>query len=104
MNGCSQVTSHRVYLIDTNVVSEARKGAKANPGVIEFFRRAAEADQPLYLSVVTVGELRRGVERLRHRGDRVQAARLDAWLATYSNSSLRTFWLWMSMPRRSGAD
>ena len=80
MNGCSQVTSHRVYLIDTNVVSEARKGAKANPGVIEFFRRAAEADQPLYLSVVTVGELRRGVELLRHRGDRVQAARLDAWL------------------------
>ena len=69
-----------MYLIDTNVVSEARKGARANSGVVDFFRRAAEADQPLYLSVVTVGELRRGVDLLRHRGDGQQAARLEAWL------------------------
>jgi len=34
----------------------------------------------LFLSVVTVGELRRGVEIIRHRGDRQQADRLDAWL------------------------
>lgn len=70
-----------MYLIDTNVVSEARKGAKANPGVASFFRHAAETDQPLYLSVVTVGELRRGVDLIRHRGDRQQAARLETWLA-----------------------
>ena len=69
-----------MYLIDTNVVSEARKGAKANPGVVDFFRYAAEADQPLYLSVVTVGELRRGVDLIRHRGDGQQAARLEGWL------------------------
>lgn len=69
-----------MYLIDTNVVSEARKGARADPGVIRFFRDTAGTDQPLYLSVVTVGELRRGIERLRHRGDGPQAARLETWL------------------------
>lgn len=69
-----------MYLIDTNVVSEARKGAKANPGVVDFSRHAADAQQPLYLSVVTVGELRRGIERLRHRGDRQQSAQLERWL------------------------
>ena len=36
-----------MYLIDTNVVSETRKGAKANPGVVDFFRHAADAQQPL---------------------------------------------------------
>ncbi len=72
--------SRRVYLIDTNVVSEARKGAKADPGVISFFRSAADADQALYLSVVTMGELRRGVDLIRHRGDGPQAARLEGWL------------------------
>jgi predicted nucleic acid-binding protein len=35
---------------------------------------------PLYLAAVTVGELRRGVERIRHRGDLRQANRLDRWL------------------------
>ena len=67
-----------MYLIDTNVISEARKGAKANPGVSNFFRDAA--DQPLFISVVTVGELRRGIERLKHRGDRLQAQQLEVWL------------------------
>lgn len=69
-----------MYLIDTNVVSEARKGARADPGVIGFFREAAETQKPLYISVVTVGELRRGIERLHHRGDRPQAERLESWL------------------------
>ena len=80
MNAYSLVTTRLVYLIDTNVVSEARKGARADPGVIDFFRLAAEAEHPLYLSVVTVGELRRGIERLRHRGDSQQAEGLERWL------------------------
>jgi toxin FitB len=75
-----RTTSRRVVLIDTNVVSEARKGGKANPGVQAFFRRAAADDEALYLSAVTVGELRRGVELIRHRGDGHQAAVLEAWL------------------------
>ena len=59
-----------VYLIDTNIISEARKGAKANAGVRRFFNQADTEGSPLFLSVVTVGELRRGVESIRHRGDR----------------------------------
>lgn len=72
----------RVYLVDTNVISEARKRQRANRGVLAFFRQAAKSDVGLYLSVVTVGELRRGVELVRHRGDEQQAATLDAWLGT----------------------
>lgn len=70
-----------MYLIDTNVISESRKGAKTNNGVREFFDRMAIHQTPLYLSVVTIGELRRGVELIRHRGDKVQAKQLEKWLA-----------------------
>lgn len=69
-----------MYLIDTDVVSEARKGDKANAGVRAFFRDAARDGTALYLSVVTIGELRQGVESIRHRGDPTQAARLERWL------------------------
>jgi hypothetical protein len=72
----------RVYLIDTNVISEARKRDKANKGVLAFFRTAAAGDEALYLSVVTIGELRRGVELIRYRGDLPQAALLERWLQT----------------------
>lgn len=67
-----------MYLIDTNVISEARKKARANPGVIDFFDRVA--DETVFISVVSVGELRRGIELIRHRGDTDQAVLLEAWL------------------------
>jgi toxin FitB len=70
-----------MFLIDTNVISEARKSKAANPGVQEFFKGAATQSSDLYLSVVTIGELRRGVELIRHRGDIPQSKRLEAWLA-----------------------
>lgn len=70
----------RVYLVDTNVISEVRKRRRANKGVLAFFRQEVKRDVGLYLSVVTVGELRRGVELVGHRGDERQAAMLDAWL------------------------
>jgi predicted nucleic acid-binding protein len=70
-----------VYLIDTNVISEARKKSRANPGVIDFFNRVAAAGDPVYLSVITVGELRRGVELIRLRGDAEQARLLENWLS-----------------------
>jgi len=69
-----------VYLIDSNVVSEARKKDRANPGVTGFFRDSAANGELLYLSVISVGEHRRGVELVRYRGDLQQAALLDAWL------------------------
>ncbi len=67
-----------MYLIDTNVISEMRKGAGAHPGVVAFFG-ALDTDQ-LYLAVQTVGELRGGLERIRQRGDAAQAQRLQDWL------------------------
>lgn len=69
-----------MYLVDTNVVSEMRKRTRANPGVREFFKRIAADQAPVFLSVVTVGELRRGVELIRYRGDIPQANRLERWL------------------------
>jgi predicted nucleic acid-binding protein len=69
-----------MYLVDTNVISEARKRSKGNRGVRAFFEQAIEDETPLFISVVTVGELRRGVESIRHRGDVRQANQLDKWL------------------------
>lgn len=70
----------RVYLIDTNVISEARKGRRADAGVRKFFMDTATSQVPVFLSVITIGELRRGVELIRHRGDVLQARRLERWL------------------------
>ncbi len=74
-----------MYLIDTNVISELRKGNKANPGVQQFFKQTAEQEAQLFISVITVGELRRGVELIRYRGDQAQAEKLEAWLLTIIN-------------------
>ena len=74
------MASPPMYLIDTNVISEARKGRRANAGVQAFFREAAEQGSALYLSVITIGELRRGVGLIRHRGDHIQSRLLDDWL------------------------
>lgn len=64
------------FLLDTNVVSEARKRG-GNAGVRRWLaqRRTAE----LHLSVLVVGEIRQGVERLRRR-DPTQAEVFDRWL------------------------
>jgi predicted nucleic acid-binding protein len=69
-----------MYLVDTNVISEARKRSKGNRGVRAFFKQAIKDETPLFISVVTVGELRRGVESIRHRGDVRQANQLEKWL------------------------
>jgi predicted nucleic acid-binding protein len=80
------------YLVDTDVISESRKGAKANRGVRSFFTTAGQQNIALYISAVTLGELRRGVEKVRHRGDDVQAKMLERWLqrivTEYSDSVL----------------
>ena len=67
-----------MYLVDTNIISEARKGMKANPGVRRFFKEADAAD--IYLSAQTIGEIRRGLENIRHRGDVPQTRKLEKWL------------------------
>jgi toxin FitB len=64
------------YLLDTNLISETRK-IRADAGVMAFLAAADTAR--LFLSVLTLGELRKGVEAKR-RTDSVTAARLGAWV------------------------
>ena len=72
---------HRqMFLVDTNVISETHKGRRADPGVVAFWSEAARNDTPIFLASVTIGELRRGVELIRHRGDQQQAQLLEQWL------------------------
>jgi len=81
-----------VYLVDTDVISELRKKDKADRRVTAFFKDASARDLPLYLTAVTIGELRRGVELIRYRGDARQAHMLERWLngllADYSDNIL----------------
>jgi predicted nucleic acid-binding protein len=65
------------YLVDTNVISELRKRERADPAVQAWF--ASIADEEIFLSVLTVGEIRQGVERIRRR-DPSAASALDRWL------------------------
>jgi predicted nucleic acid-binding protein len=71
------------YLLDTNVISELRKGERADPGVAAWFTGLAEEE--IFLSVLTIGEIRRGVESVRRR-DPDSAAALDSWLARLSEA------------------
>jgi predicted nucleic acid-binding protein len=65
------------YLLDTNIVSELRRRTP-DPNVQAWFDSVRAED--LYLSVLTIGEIRQGVERLRLR-EPVAAEQLDGWLA-----------------------
>jgi toxin FitB len=62
------------FLLDTNVVSEWTK-PRPNPGVIDWLANVDE--DSVYLSVVTLAELRHGIERLSPGKRRTQ---LDEWL------------------------
>ncbi len=73
------------FLIDTNVLSEIRKGQRANVGVRLWFSEVDECD--LFVSVLTLGEIRRGIESLRRR-DPASAKNLDGWLSTVHASSI----------------
>ena len=64
------------YLLDTNVISELRRKAP-NTGVVEWFSQRPATT--LYLSVLTLGELRKGVEGL---ADGKRRGLLLDWLET----------------------
>jgi predicted nucleic acid-binding protein len=65
------------YLIDTNVLSELRKGSRADTSVTRWFESLP--DDAIFISVLTVGEIRRGIENIRRR-DVPAAAALETWL------------------------
>jgi hypothetical protein len=63
-----------LYLVDTNVVSEARRGSRQAVSWLRSVR-----PERVYLSALTLGEIMRGVA-LRRRSDPKTAARLTEWL------------------------
>ena len=71
------------YLIDTNVISEVRKGDRCDPHVAAWYAAIDDAD--IYLSVLVLGEIRKGVERVRPN-DPARARALEAWLSAVKKS------------------
>ena len=66
-----------MYLLDTNVLSELRKRSRCNPSVAAWIRPIASTE--LYVSVLALGEIRKGIELIAKR-DATAAAKLETWL------------------------
>ncbi len=65
------------FLLDTNIVSDLRHPARSRAGLVAWFRD--QMPDALYLSVITLGEIRQGIEQIRRRDGR-QAQNLGRWL------------------------
>ena len=70
------------HLLDTNVVSELIKRSP-DPHAVAWLQGARR--RSLYLSVITVGEIRKGIERTRPH-DVTRAGRLEHWLEALARS------------------
>lgn len=71
------------YLLDTNIISEVRKGTRCDLHVARWFENIS--DDSVYLSVLVLGEIRKGIESKRLR-DKAQAVALEKWLANVSEA------------------
>ncbi|MDJ0842041.1 MAG: hypothetical protein QNK37_36400 [Acidobacteriota bacterium] len=71
------------FLLDTNIVSELRKGTRCESGV----KRRFDSVQPeqIFLSSLVIGEIRKGIELIRCRDSRA-ALSLERWLETLKRS------------------
>ena len=69
-----------MFLLDTNVISEVRKGRRSDPNVSNWYAGVSESQ--LFISSLTIGEIRRGIELARRRRDVDQAEALERWLQT----------------------
>lgn len=65
------------YLLDTNVISEIRKGSRGHSQVMSWWK-SVKASQ-VYLSVLSLGEIQEGILRIQHK-DGNRARRLEIWL------------------------
>jgi toxin FitB len=65
------------FLLDTNVLSEMRR-PKPDTSVIDWI--TATPPHQLHVSVLTLGEIKQGIARVRGRGDQKQTAALERWL------------------------
>lgn len=71
------------YLLDTNIISEIRKRDRCDPRVSAWY--ASLDEEAIYLSVLVLGEIRRGIERVRPT-DPAQARALEDWLNQVTKS------------------
>ncbi|MCC5842591.1 MAG: type II toxin-antitoxin system VapC family toxin [Opitutales bacterium] len=65
------------YLLDTNVLSELRRGDQGHPEVRNWMGRTLAEGH--FISVLSLGEIRRGIESLRRKSPD-QAASIEKWL------------------------
>ena len=67
-----------MFILDTNIHSELlKKGSRCDTGVRRWFEQTNLED--IYLSVIVLGEIRKGAELIR-RQDAARAAQLEQWL------------------------
>jgi len=71
------------YLLDTNVISEVRKGTRAHSAVRKWWSETKIEE--IYTSVLVLGEIRQGVERLRIKNPQ-KALEIENWLQSISAS------------------
>jgi predicted nucleic acid-binding protein len=71
------------YLIDTNIISEIRKGSRCDRNVAAWWDSVDDAS--IYLSVLVLGEIRKGIERARPN-NAAKAGALEKWLVTVTQS------------------
>lgn len=65
------------YLLDTNILSELRKGSRGSPRVLEW-AQSTRSDRH-YISVLSLAEIRRGIEILRRKAPD-QCPAFERWL------------------------
>ena len=65
------------FLLDTNILSELRKGVRCDPNVLNW--AAQESIQAHYISVLSLGEIRKGIELLRKKSPET-CTPLENWL------------------------
>jgi hypothetical protein len=88
-----------MYLLDTNIISELRK-PKPHGAVLEWYKNIADED--LYISAVSIGEIQAGIELTREQ-DKKKAESLELWLQDISNAhnilpmTGATFILWAKL-------
>ena len=70
-----------MFLLDTNLVSELRRGERRNAGVSDWYDGILIPDH-LFTSALVIGEIRKGIETVRRRRDYRQAEILTVWLET----------------------
>lgn len=67
-----------MYLYDTNIISELTKRNR-NQNVVDFVANVANSNYLAYMSVVTLGEIIKGISKLKRHNDVIQAQRLQTW-------------------------